>query len=59
MIKVVTVTCTTKISSGNFREDEYPVLNKYLEEGYWVKEVVPKVSDQLSTYSLTFILRNE
>jgi len=59
MEKVIVVSAHTNILNNNpFVETEYPVLNKYLSEGYAVKEVVPiiKPSDASYMYALVFIL---
>jgi hypothetical protein len=41
-----------------FKEIQYPELDKFLSEGYGIKEVIPVVTNSSSSYmySLTFIL---
>ncbi|MBA2612540.1 MAG: hypothetical protein H0U95_11250 [Bacteroidetes bacterium] len=60
MQKVLTVHTETAPSSPPFEELEYPKLNKYLEEGYWVKQTIvsPINNSTLGStyYSITFIL---
>ncbi|EKT4502414.1 hypothetical protein JE943_002436 [Flavobacterium psychrophilum] len=60
MQKVITVTTHTNIVSKNdkFTEEEYPILNKYLEEGYKVIQVTPVILNSVTAYmySITFLL---
>lgn len=62
MQKVITITSYTGIVEQNkdFKESEYPQLNKYLKEGYTIKQAIPivKPADQSYMYAITFILEN-
>jgi len=61
MFKVITITSHTNIvdDKDKFTESEYPILNKYLEEGYLVHSTIPilKPADVSYMYAITFILR--
>ena len=63
MQKIITVTTHTNIiDSGNtFIEKEYPIVNKYLEEGYKVIKVTPVILNSTTAYmySLTFLLEKK
>jgi hypothetical protein len=58
--KVITVTSHTNIIEGKekFIENEYPTLNKYLEDGYTIQQTIPiiKPADVSYMYSVVFIL---
>ena len=60
MQKVLTVTTHTNIidRDGKFVESEYPTLNKYLEEGYKISQVIPITLNSATAYmySITFVL---
>lgn len=59
MQKVITVTTHTNImGDAQFVENEYPVLNSYLEDGYVIINSIPalKPNDSSYMYSITFIL---
>jgi len=62
MVKVITITSHTNIieKDQKFIETEYPELNKYLEEGYYIKNTIPilKPADPSFRYAITFILQN-
>lgn len=57
MQKVVTVNVLARTGTSNdvpnFLELEFPILNKYLEEGYTVK-AVHQIAPSPSLYSATF-----
>ena len=63
MQKVITITTHTNIieKENKFTEKEYPSLNKYLNEGYVVSQVVPVVpgANTAYMYSLTFVLTKD
>jgi hypothetical protein len=60
MQKVVTVTTHTNIIDKDlkFTEKEYPVLDKYLQEGYKVISVTPIITGATASYmyALTFVI---
>lgn len=60
MLKVLTITSHVNILERDekFNESEYPVLNKYLAEGYSIKQTIPiiKPADNSYLYSVIFIL---
>jgi hypothetical protein len=60
MQKVITITSHTNIidDENKFIENEYPKLNKYLEDGYTVAQTIPilKQADSSYMYAITFIL---
>lgn len=60
MQKVITITSHTNIinEGESFNEASYPLLDKFLEEGYYIKEFIPiiKPSDTSYMYAITFIL---
>ena len=62
MQKVITITTTTNIlgKDDGFIETEYPELNKYLDEGYIVSQLIPVTlnTDGVYKYSLTFVLHS-
>jgi len=54
--KVVSINVLTR-TENKFTEIEYPILNKYLEDGYIVKEVHQiSPSQNLYVITLTFVL---
>lgn len=63
MQKVITITSHTNIIDDRekFFENEYPTLNKYLEEGYIVQNTIPiiKPADSSYSYAVMFILKKE
>ena len=60
MQKVITITSLTNIidDKDKFLENEYPKLNEYLEDGYYIKSTIPilKSADPSYRYAITFIL---
>ena len=60
MEKVITISSHTNIMEKDqkFNETEYPLLKKYLEEGYVIKQVIPiiKPADASYMYSVVFII---
>jgi len=60
MQKVLTITTHTNIieQGTKFHEAEYPILNKYLEEGYKIAQIVPVTLNSTTAYmySITFLL---
>ncbi|TRX21846.1 hypothetical protein FNW25_15510 [Flavobacterium franklandianum] len=60
MQKVITVTTHTNIISREekFTEKEYPILDKYLSEGYKVVQTTPVILNSTTAYmySITFLL---
>ena len=62
MQKVITISSYTNIvdRESKFVEHEYTTLNKYLQEGYIVRQTIPiiKPADVTNTYPVIFILEN-
>ena len=60
MQKVVTITSHTNIidDKDKFIENEYPLLNEYLEDNYIIRNTIPilKNADPSYRYAITFIL---
>jgi len=60
MQKVITISSFTNLTEkgDKFNETEYPSLNKYLEEGYTIRQTIPiiKPADVTNTYAVIFIL---
>lgn len=60
MQKVITISSYTNIvdRDSKFIENEYPTLNKYLQDGYIIRQTIPilKPADVTNTYSVIFIL---
>ena len=59
MQRVITIRNTNYQQDGKVIEDEYPKLQKYLDQGFTIKQVIPiqTNSDKFAfMYSLTFIL---
>ena len=55
--KVITITSNTDTGSGEIRNVEYPELNKYLEDGYLVKDkIILTPPNAKSHYACVFIL---
>ena len=57
--KIVTVhTHTNTFGENKFAEHEFPVVTKYLDDGYSVKQIVPVILSSTAAYmySLTFVL---
>ena len=42
--------------NNNFKEMEFPKLQKYIEEDYAIKDVIQSISPSTSYLNLTFIL---
>ena len=62
MQKVITITSYTNIiNNGNYVEDEYEKLNKYLEEGYVIIDKIPIIKQHSDDYmyAITFILEKD
>ena len=63
MQKVITVTTHTNIidKDAKFTEKEYSTLDKYLQDGYKVIQVVPVTLNSTTAYmySLTFVLEKK
>lgn len=59
--KTITVKASATITSGTeFKEYEYPILNKYLDEGWKIKEIHQSTTNQnVGFLFLTFILTIE
>lgn len=58
MEKVITIAGNSLVNTGEFTETEYPELNKYLENGYRVKQTISNSPKEKSNFSITFILTN-
>lgn len=64
MQKVVVLTLHTGLltAGDDYTEQEYPLINQYLEAGYTVKQIVPVLpptsEDDIICYSLVFVLDN-
>ena len=60
MQKVLTVTSHTNVvdKQETYIEKEYPILDKYLQEGYRIIQTIPilKPADASYMYAITFIL---
>lgn len=59
MTKVITIYTHGKVVPDTkipYVAMEYPELNKYLEDGYSIKEIIHQHNDSFA-FSLTFILR--
>jgi hypothetical protein len=60
MQKVITITSLTNIipDGKRFYENQYPELQKLLDEGYRIIETIPviKPADTSTRYAITFIL---
>jgi len=61
MNKVITISTHTNIipEKKTFVETEYPLLNKYLEEGYTIykMETIVKPADASYMFAIVFILQ--
>ena len=59
MQKVITVTQLTvgvTTTAKVFIETEYPELNKYLENGYIVRQAIHTMLSTATAYAITFVL---
>ena len=58
--KVITITSNTDTKSNGVKELEYPELNKYLEDGYFIEDKTVITLPQASTnFACVFTLRKQ